>query len=180
MLMVFQFDWCQRSSLILLMLMMSRSRGVWKLSIFFLEFSEKCLNVSCFWRSYEATSGICCFWGITNSSWSIKQWIQTFILDLHFPLLPSGNNTWGDNGLSDLSLALFLLTSVFFVPEGALFPRLAGSVHLAPLCTQGTDKVWFKSCSVQQRCHEGRSRSLQWKVEAWQKERNYYSLFSIQ
>lgn len=111
-------------------------------------------------QEYAASGELPTVHGVLNSEFRL------FIPHLHFPLLPSGNNTWSDKGLSALSLALFLLTSVFFVPEGALFPRLAVSVHIAPLCTQGTDKVWFKSCSVQQRCHEGRSRSLQWKVEA--------------
>lgn len=46
------------------MLMVSRSHGVWKLSVFYLQSKGKFLNVSHFWRSHEATSGIFCFWGI--------------------------------------------------------------------------------------------------------------------
>lgn len=82
--------------LILFMLMVSRSHSAWKLSICYLESLGKFLNVSSFWRLYEASWGICRFMlmKLTHVNEVLKSEFRCWYLIGHLPLLFSANNTW--------------------------------------------------------------------------------------
>lgn len=126
----------------------------------------KFLNVSRFWRSYEATSGICCLWGIIkliHDNEVLKNEFQHWSLP---PLLCSGSNTWlVDRGTSALLLMIGIPLGLcvlvgwgsFLLSRAVLFPFL---LH-PPLSVSPptpSQSLWsgsglVKSCSAHQKCH---------------------------
>lgn len=175
---------------------MVRSDDVWKLSVFYLESLEEFLNVSRFWRSYEATSRIYHFWEIT-SSWfmliktranevlksGMRCWDLSIIFYCFLKATPTG---WQRNLCSYTSHCLYSswplsscrlkglsfpescsVSVIFTLPPPSPYPDLHGAV-----------KVWLRAVlRKKKKAIEGKWKSPREDGDAVEKKGTTISLF---